>query len=234
MTIGEKALSLVGQGYIYGAKGQICSPEFRAIQAAQYPEQFKNIMDVGAKWDGLPVWDCAQLTRAAAAEAGLSLPSGATSQWQKGPWKRKGEMDALPANETVFVYREGDGRMQHTGVSLGDGTCVHAKGTAYGVVRDKLADGSWTHWASPAQSRRLVWAQSGSTVNVRRTAGGEVVFRVPIGEKVEVESASQGWSLIRYEGKTGYMQSAFLTDDRLWEIMERLERVEARLKAAGL
>ena len=35
----EKALSLVGEGYIYGAKGQICSPAFRQQQAEQYPDQ---------------------------------------------------------------------------------------------------------------------------------------------------------------------------------------------------
>ena len=43
----EKALSLVGQGYIYGAKGQTCSQEFRAQQARQYPEQAKNILEAG-------------------------------------------------------------------------------------------------------------------------------------------------------------------------------------------
>ena len=31
------ALSKVGQGYIYGAKGQTCSAAFRRQQAAQYP-----------------------------------------------------------------------------------------------------------------------------------------------------------------------------------------------------
>ena len=66
----QKALSLVGQGYLYGAKGQICSEAFRAQQARQYPEQAKNILETGAKWDGQPVWDCAQLTRAVAAAAG--------------------------------------------------------------------------------------------------------------------------------------------------------------------
>jgi len=68
----EKALSLVGQGYIYGAKGQICSREFREQQAQQYPEWEDNILNVGAKWDGRPVWDCAQLTRAVAKAAGIT------------------------------------------------------------------------------------------------------------------------------------------------------------------
>ena len=79
----EKALSLVGQGYIYGARGQKCSPAFRQKQAEQYPDQAEYSRGVGAKWDGVPVWDCAQLTRAAAKTGGFTLPSGATSQWNK-------------------------------------------------------------------------------------------------------------------------------------------------------
>ena len=51
-AVEAKALSLVGQGYIYGAKGQTCSPVFRQQQAAQYPEQEDNILTTGAKWDG--------------------------------------------------------------------------------------------------------------------------------------------------------------------------------------
>ena len=71
----EKALSLVGQGYIYGAKGQTCSPAFRRQQAQQYPEQADTILGTGEKWDGKPVWDCAQLTRAAAKAAGADEPT---------------------------------------------------------------------------------------------------------------------------------------------------------------
>ena len=143
------ALGKVGQGYIYGARGQICTAAFRQQQARQYPEQARYILEVGKKWDGVPVWDCAQLTRYAAKAAGVTLPSGATSQWKKGPWKRKGTMSAMPQGQVLFLYRESGGRMQHTGLALGDGTCVHARGTAYGVVRQPVSGYAWTHWASP-------------------------------------------------------------------------------------
>ena len=95
------ARSKIGQGYIYGAKGQTCTAAFRRQQAQQYHEQAQNILVTGAKWDGRPVWDCAQLTRYAAKAAGVELPSGATSQWRKGPWKRKGTIDSLPEGEVV-------------------------------------------------------------------------------------------------------------------------------------
>lgn len=235
----EKALALVGQGYIYGAKGQTCSPAFREQQAAQYPEQADNILNVGAKWDGMPVWDCAQLTRAVAKEAGISLVSGATSQWTKTDWARKGEIDTLAENELCFVYRQSDGRMQHTGVALGDGTCVHARGVKYGVVRQSMAECAWTHWASPFAEtvRRCVWAASGATVNVRQTPNGRVLARLPIGTVVEVVGAAADWSRIRHEGGTAYMQSAFLRDvaENDWQaILARLDALEARLDQAGI
>lgn len=145
----KKALSLVGQGYIYGAKGQKCSPAFRQQQAEQYPEYAEYILGIGAKWDGVPVWDCAQLTRAVAKAGGETLVSGATSQWNKTEWEMTGEIDSAPIGEALFLFRRKTGSkttMQHVGFALGDGTVVHARGTEYGVVRQPVEDYPWTHW----------------------------------------------------------------------------------------
>lgn len=219
----EKALSLVGQGYIYGAKGQTCTPAFREQQAAQYPEQADNILNTGRKWDGVQVWDCAQLTRAVAKAAGVTLVSGATSQWNKTEWAKKGTIDTIPAGETVFVYRQSSGKMQHTGVALGDGTCVHARGTAYGVVRQNMSEHAWTHWAAPAWEMEgedmsldviyeaKVTASKGKTVNMRKEPGGSIIEQVPIGTVVDVlAEAGAGWAKIVYDMQTGYMQTSFL------------------------
>lgn len=243
--IAAKALSLVGQGYIYGAKGQVCSPAFRQQQARQYPEQADRILLNGRKWDGIAVWDCAQLTRAAAKEAGFSLASGATSQWNKTSWRCKGTLDTLPADAVAFVYRRANGRMQHTGVALGDGTCVHARGTDYGVIRQKLDEYAWTHWAAlwsvahrePEMSGIAeVWAQSGSTVHVRCEPGGKIIGRLPIGTVVEIGAQSAGWTAVSYQGAVGYMQSAFLRDAtrREQSLIDRIKALEERLAKAGL
>lgn len=241
----KKALSLVGQGYIYGAKGQICSPAFRQQQADQYPDQADNILHTGQKWDGVAVWDCAQLTRAAAKEAGLSLVSGATSQWTKTAWVCKGTIDTLPEGIAAFLYRQSNGRMQHTGVAIGDGTCVHARGTAYGVVRQKMSEYAWTHWAvlwdvkseetGTVMGVAQVWAPTGTTVNVRSEPGGAVIGRLPIGTIVETCRQSAGWTAIRHEGGMAYMQSAFLREtDGLQALEARVEALEKRLLKAGL
>ena len=234
----EKALSLVGQGYIYGAKGQTCSPAFREIQAQQYPDQAGMILGKGERWDGVPVWDCAQLTRACAAEAGITLPSGATSQWKKAAWTKRGSLSDLPESEAVFLFR-GDGEtMQHTGLALGDGTCVHARGTAYGVVHQPLSDYPWTHWASAAPEalcRATVTALSGSTVNLRKTPAGKLIRRIPLGTQAEVLHSRDGWSLVRIGTESGYMQSGFLRrEDGLEELIRRVEKLENRLQKAGL
>lgn len=212
------ALSKVGQGYIYGAKGQVCTEKFRRQQANQYPDQAKYILNVGRKWDGVPVWDCAQLTRYAARAAGVTLPSGATSQWRKGPWKRKGEIGALPEGEVLFLYRQKGSVMQHTGIALGDGTCAHARGTAYGVVRQGLEDYAWTHWASPWEEKSFSWAivtaERGGTVNMRSRPGGKVMVRLPLGTRVQVLAQGAKWCAARYQDKEGYMQSAFLREEK--------------------
>ena len=170
-AVKDKALNLVGQGYIYGARGQTCSLAFRQQQAKQYPDQADKILGTGAKWDGMPVWDCAQLTRECAKAAGVSLVSGATSQWTKTEWDERGEIATIPQGEVVFVYRRStsnSSKMQHTGVAIGDGTCVHARGTAYGVVRQKMSEYSWTHWARPK------WSAAKSTSTRKTLRRGDI------------------------------------------------------------
>lgn len=259
----EKALSLVGQGYIYGAKGQTCSPEFRQGQAEQYPEQAENILDEGAKWDGVPVWDCAQLTRAVAKEGGATLVSGATSQWKKTEWSQTGEIDELPTTTPCFVYRRQENSkttMAHTGFYLGDGTVVHARGTAHGVVRQNVTEYPWTHWAVMENSaftqgegngggeankggmnmlyEARVNASSGGTVNMRNAASTNAsrVARVPVFEKVQVMEEGDGWNRVQYENYTGWMMAQYLTrvtDENNDTVSINLPKEAARaLKAA--
>lgn len=242
----EKALSLVGQGYIYGAKGQTCSPAFREGQAAQYPDQAENILGEGAKWDGVPVWDCAQLTRAVAKAGGETLVSGATSQWNKTTWKATGEMATMPHNVPCFVYRrKNKTTMQHTGFYLGDGTVVHARGTAYGVVRQAAEDYPWTHWAVLEEEGGMnmlyqakVNASSGGTVNMRtaQSTTASRVTRVPVFATVQVLEEGDGWSRVQYDGYTGWMMAQYLTklsDENTDTVAISLPRnVAAALKAA--
>ena len=167
-AIREWALSKVGSPYVMGGTGKRCTPAYRKARAAQYPgsaaaiEQNCQVMSGkkitcdGCKYDGMDCYDCAQLVRygcKASGIDGLNI-SGANSQWVRGDWEAKGAIADMPEGAVCILYRQDiDGRMGHTGICLGDGTIVHAKGHAYGVVHDLVSAGRWTHYAIPKGMR---------------------------------------------------------------------------------
>lgn len=161
-------LSRVGNPYIYGATGKACTPSYREARAKQYPSyeakirkncprlSGKSTSCKTCKWVdsetniGKLAYDCAQLTRFCMQSVGITLVSGANSQWHKTDWLEAGGIDTIPRDKVCLVYREdSDGKKHHTGVYLGDGTIVHAKGHDYGVVRELLGNPKFTHWGIP-------------------------------------------------------------------------------------
>lgn len=157
--IKDFAIAQIGGPYVYGATGQKCTPPFRRARQAQYPAYADNIAKycpalsgkqsscTGCKHDGRLAFDCAQLTRRAAEAAGLSLPSGAKSQFTKVAWSVKGPIEQLPPGQAAFLYRvRNDGSVPHTGIALGDGTEVDARGHASGIVHMPMGKYPWTHY----------------------------------------------------------------------------------------
>ena len=160
-SIRAYALEQEGGPYVYGATAEPCTPGMRRQQMRQYPEYADKITEncpvldgkqstcEGCPHQGRPAHDCATLTRFAAEAGGLSLPSGATSQWNKGDWAAKGTISTLPGGHVAFVYHRKNGSdsvMSHTGVYLGDGTVVEARGHKDGVVHGSVYNYPWTHW----------------------------------------------------------------------------------------
>ena len=164
------ALSRVGCPYIYGGTGQICTTSYREARAAQYPNYAGKIYNncpilsgktdscANCKWCdadtnvGKRAYDCAQLVRWCMNHVGISMVSGANSQWTQTNWESAGEIGSIPKNKLCIVYRYDDDkkRMGHTGIYLGDGYIVHAKGHDYGVVKELLGNPKFTHWGVPA------------------------------------------------------------------------------------
>lgn len=56
----------------------------------------------------------------------------------------------------------------------------------------------------------IVRASSGGTVNLRKTPGGALVDRVPVGATVNVLERGGEWSKVAWNGKFGHMQTRFL------------------------
>lgn len=223
----------VGEGYVWGGKGEILTKKKLEELIEQYPNYVswaKNGHSVGKR-----VWDCAQLVRFAMKEIGISMVSGATSQWNKTDWIKKGKINTIPRDKICCLYRQINGTtMQHTGVYLGNGYFIDARGSSTGVVKTKLEKYPWTHWGipdglyskkelaeeKPVTSQEVlkvlyqakVVAESGSTVRMRSEASSSssTLAKVPLETIVDVVEELNGWKQIVYEGKTGYMMDEFL------------------------
>lgn len=165
-TIKTWALSKVGSPYVYGGTEKACTPSYRNARISQYPEYKAKIISncpvlskkqstcAGCKYNGLKCYDCAQLTKFGMKQIGISLPSGASSQWKGNYWALTGTFANRPVGHVHLLYRESStgNPMSHTGIGLDDGTFVHAKGHDYGVVHESLTTYvGWTHWAIPKE-----------------------------------------------------------------------------------
>lgn len=224
----EWALSKKGCGYVWGATGYTLTQSKLNELITQYPQyvsQSKN-----GKWLGKQVFDCATFVRFALKEVGISVVSGASSQWKKTNWEAKGTIDSLPKDKVCILYRESPSAnpMQHTGIYLGDGNVMDARGSNSGVVYSTLGSYKWTHWAIPkglyenlnlepeevlpVLSQAKVIASSGSTVRMRSAASSAAgtLKNIKLGQIVDVVEVLGEWTKIVYNGTAGYMMSKFL------------------------
>lgn len=224
----EWALSKKGCGYVWGATGYTLTQSKLNELINQYPQyvsQSKN-----GKWIGKQVFDCATFVRFALKEINVSMVSGASSQWKKTNWEAKGTIDTLPKDKVCILYREAPtaNPMQHTGIYLGDGYVMDARGSSSGVVYSALGKYPWTHWAIPkglydnldlkdqevlpVLYQATVVATSGSTVRMRSemSSAASVLKQIKLGKTVDVVAEYDGWKKIVYENQTGYMMDKFL------------------------
>lgn len=187
----------------------------------QYVSQSKN-----GRWLGKICYDCASFVRFAMKQIGISMVSGATSQWKKTKWETKGTIDQLPKDQVACLYRWTGSVMQHTGIYLGNGYVIDARGSSAGVIKSKFSSYPWTHFGQPqglikkeqinevisVSYQAKVVADSGSTVRMRSAPSKEasVSATIALGTIVDVVEEAEGWCGIMYDGQKGYMMSQFL------------------------
>lgn len=236
-------LSRVGNPYLMGGTGQFCTVSYRKARAAQYPGSAAKIKNncprmrgdastcKGCRYydeaaqNGKRAYDCAQLTRWAMDSIGISLVSGATSQWRKTPWESLGEIGTIPRDKFCLVFRDdGNNVMGHVGAYMGDGSVIHAKGHDYGVVREGLeAYGRFTHWAIPAglynaenapaqPGKAAEFEVTGTRLALRQgmTTQSPVIDRMERGTVISGTPVNSDWVKIEYNGKTGYSMAQYL------------------------
>ena len=155
----EAARSQMGGPYVFGAWGSECTPSMRRKYAGynpQYEPKIRKACPVlsskqstceGCKWQGCLAFDCRGFTHWALLQAGIKIDgAGATSQYDtKANWTERGTIDAMP-DLVCCVFKQRDGKMQHTGLHIGGGKIIHCSTT---VKEGKTTDSGWTHYAVP-------------------------------------------------------------------------------------
>ena len=157
------ALACVGWAYVFGARGQYCTP---ANRRARYSSDHPTIKTAcknfngsssegckGCKWypgDLLTrFFDCRGFTYwVIKLVYGFEIMgAGATSQWNtEKNWKAKGEIATIPDNVLVCLFVKKGNTMSHTGFGYGGETVECSNGVQHFKTRNK----KWTHWAVPA------------------------------------------------------------------------------------
>lgn len=159
------AKNCVGWAYVFGARGELCTPtnrqKYYASKGADHPtikSACKNFSGDGScsgcKW--LPggaktrFFDCRGFTYWILLQVyGWKLMgAGATSQWNtKENWKAQGEIkNGIPQDTLVCLFVKKGSTMSHTGFGFNDETVECSAGVQYFKQRNK----KWTHWGIPA------------------------------------------------------------------------------------
>ena len=157
----QLGLLCVGWAYVFGARGEYCTPaERRARYSDAHPTiktKCKNYSGTGScagcKWypggERTRFFDCRGFTYWVLLQTyGWKLMgAGATSQWNTASnWKAKGEIATMPANKLACLFVQKGKTMEHTGFGLNGETIECSNGVQHVSTRNK----KWTHWAVPA------------------------------------------------------------------------------------
>ena len=161
------AKACLGWAYVFGARGQLCTPStrrsFYAKKGGKHPTikskcrnfdgSDKVIGDCAAcKWypgGRTRVFDCRGFTYWVLLQVfGWTLKGdGATAQWDIATnWAQKGEITTMPRDTLCCLFVRKGNVMEHTGFGLNDET-IECSGT---VIYTANRKSKWTHWAVPA------------------------------------------------------------------------------------
>ena len=234
------AQACVGWAYVYGARGQYCTPENRR---ARYSDEHPTIKSKCKNYNGSSsvgckgcqwypeekltrFFDCRGFTYWVLKQVyGWELMgAGATSQWNtEKNWKAKGPISTMPADTLVCLFVKKGDKMEHTGFGLNNETVECSSGVQHFTTRNK----KWTHWGLPACVDKEVdpvpepvpdegyAIVTGKRVALRKdpSKSAAIIMRIDTGEKVKLEEPPPfEWDYVTYKGKTGWMMKEFLKE----------------------
>ena len=161
----KTALLCVGWAYVFGARGEYCTP---ANRRSRYSDEHPTIKTACKNYDGTGscsgckwypsgkrtrFFDCRGFTYWVLLQVyGWKLQgAGCTTQWNnEANWKAKGKIsDGIPKDTLVCLFYSKDNKekvWQHTGFGLNNETVECSSGVQHFTQRKA----KWTHWAVPA------------------------------------------------------------------------------------
>lgn len=144
------ARSRIGDPYVFGARGETCTPSSRRSYAdndnCPVIHNGKSSCS-GCKYKGRHIYDCRGFTYRCFLDAGMRIDgAGATSQFNDSSnWMETGLTDDMPDVVCCLFKKKGD-KMSHTGIHIGNGQIIHCSGE---VKTDVISNRTWTHYAIP-------------------------------------------------------------------------------------
>ena len=160
----QLALLCVAWAYVFGARGEYCSPANRRKYYASKGDKHPTIKTACKNFDGTGscsgckwypggkrtrVYDCRGFTYWVLLQVfGWKLMgSTVTAQWNDANnWKAKGTVDDMPRDTLVCLFVYNGTSYSHTGFGYNNETVECSNGVQHFTTRNK----KWTHWGIPA------------------------------------------------------------------------------------
>lgn len=239
------ANACLGWSYVFGARGEQCTPTNRrayyASKGSSNPtikSKCKNFNGdkgcAGCKWypGGTTLfYDCRGFTYWVFLKAaGIKiLGAGATSQYNdNNNWAVKGPISEMPHDKVCCVFRQANGKMQHTLIYDGQGNYIHDSGE---VKKTPISKYAATHYAIPKGLYDVAPTPApqpvpdpkpdpgtaivtGKNVALREgpSTSTKVQIRIPTGQVVQLTAQPVGWAYVSFGLKVGFMMKAYLEE----------------------
>ena len=145
------AQAQLGRPYWWGTSGQISTETLLNGLKKLYPDTYAKPMYANAPQQlGVKVHDCMGLIEGyfwsdnadAPAKYNSNGFTDTTADRLLASATDKGPISTIPEIPGISVHMKG-----HVGIYEGKGNVIEARGHQYGVVRTRLKDRPWTHWA---------------------------------------------------------------------------------------